>query len=52
MKIDYEDYTMRIETEDAGWHFYGEWVDGEPQEQVLKEWEEGDPQRYDWGEEE
>ena len=40
MKIDYESYTMWIETEDAGRHFNGQWVDGEPQEQVLKEWEE------------
>ena len=39
-KIDYEDYTMWIETEDAGWHFNGEWEDEEPEEQVLKEWEE------------
>ena len=38
--IDYEDYTMWIETEDAGWHFNGEWEDEEPEEQVLKEWEE------------
>lgn len=40
MKIDYVDYTMWIETEHAGWFFNGEWEDGEPEEQVFKEWNE------------
>ena len=36
----YEDYTMWIETEHVGWFFNGEWENGEPEEQVLKEWNE------------
>ncbi len=40
MKIDYEDYTMWIETEEEGWFFNGEWEDGQSEEQVLKEWKE------------
>ena len=40
MKIDYVDYTMWIETEHAGWFFNGEWEDGEPEEQVIKEFNE------------
>ena len=37
---DYVDYTMWIETENAGWFFNGEWENEEPQEQVIKEWNE------------
>ena len=40
MKIDYVDYTMWIETEHDGWFLYGEWENGEPEEQVIKEWNE------------
>tara|TARA_Y100000361_G_C10955494_1_gene236029 strand:+ start:244 stop:516 length:273 start_codon:yes stop_codon:yes gene_type:complete len=36
----YEDYTMWIKTEHAGWFFNGEWEDGESEEQVIKEWNE------------
>ena len=38
MKIDYVDYTMWIYTEHTGGYFNGEWEDGQPEEQVIKEW--------------
>ena len=34
-KIDYEDYTM-IETENAGWHFNGEWEDEVPKNKFSR----------------